>query len=139
MSTGLGLRPWYLQGFDPVQPISSVAPAPTDSAPEGALRPVAEAPSCELHLKPTALWSPSIFLWALCCMYMVLGVCISLLKHLETLGAAHRWVAPAPLDAAPEGALSPSMRLRACLEDSAVGHNLQGHILCCPLLNSQHL
>ena len=48
MSTGLGLRPWYLQGFDPVQPISSVAPAPTDSAPEGALPPIAEAPSCEL-------------------------------------------------------------------------------------------
>ena len=48
MPTGLGLRPWYLQGFDPVQPITSVAPAPVDSAPEGSLPPIAEAPSCEL-------------------------------------------------------------------------------------------
>ena len=28
MPTGLGLRPWYLKGFNPVQPITSVAPAP---------------------------------------------------------------------------------------------------------------
>ena len=68
----------------------------------------------------------------------------SVYQSVETFGNIH-WVqpiagvAPAPLDAAPEGALSPSMGLRACLEDSAVGHNLLGHILCCPLLNSQHL
>lgn len=45
MPTGLGLRPWYLQGFTPVQPIASVAPAPIAAAPEGALPPVAEAPA----------------------------------------------------------------------------------------------
>ena len=60
MPTGLGLRPWYLQGFDPVQPITSVAPAPTDSAPEGALPPIAEAPSCKL-------WYPCFDLLSLVC------------------------------------------------------------------------
>ncbi|CAK0786597.1 hypothetical protein CVIRNUC_009811 [Coccomyxa viridis] len=45
MPTGLGLRPWYLKGFNPVQPIASVAPAPIAAAPEGALPPAAEAPA----------------------------------------------------------------------------------------------
>ena len=45
MPTGLGLRPWYLKGFNPVQPITSVAPAPIAAAPEGALPPAAEAPA----------------------------------------------------------------------------------------------
>ena len=45
MPTGLGLRPWYLKGFAPVQPIASVAPAPIAAAPEGALPPAAEAPA----------------------------------------------------------------------------------------------
>ncbi|CAL5221967.1 g4249 [Coccomyxa viridis] len=42
MSTGLGLRPSYLLGFNPVQPITSVAPAHIDSAPAGAFLPTAK-------------------------------------------------------------------------------------------------
>ena len=63
MSTGLGLRPWYLQGFDPVQPIVSVAPAPIAAAPEGALPPVAEAPAGQAPEE--SLSHPSASLYAL--------------------------------------------------------------------------
>ncbi len=62
MSTGLGLRPWYLQGFNPVTPIAGVAPAPIAAAPEGALPPMAEAPSCKpltVSILPPQLMVPS--------------------------------------------------------------------------------
>ena len=55
MPTGLGLRPWYLKGFNPVQPIASVAPAPIAAAPEGALPPAAEAPAGRAPLPEEAL------------------------------------------------------------------------------------
>ena len=114
MSTGLGLRPWYLQGFDPVQPISSVAPAPIDSAPEGALQPVAEAPSCESSSNFTSRAS--------CCRACdALPWCWgchsvhSLRKHPgASAHAATSGVAPARGNAAPEIALSPAARPRAC-------------------------